>query len=431
MKRPHTTLPFKFGAFFLILFIYAMLISCNNKNASKQQIALQKIDSLFNNRYAVNGDTSKINDFPGGAVLIMKGDSIIFDKGYGIANYETKSSIDGNTFFNIASVSKQFTATAILKLQDQGKLSIEDSLPKYFPEFKSDIWGKIKIKHLMSHTSGIPDERPRDDRNFVLTATDMESIQYMKDLDHLHFEPGTEYEYINPTFQLLYAIIEKVSGMSFEQYMKDNIFTPADMNITLYFAADREIPNMAHGYILNNKNSSSDSDLPASATASKESAKSEAMKKSLGPNNPFIEYDYGEETFFATKADGGIYTYTHEFAKWEKALRDNKIISESAKLSAHTPKIKISGSKYSTYQNRPFTSYGYGWFIDQTPDMPLKIYHTGDNGGFQIYAGRFPDKQILVLIFENRNDKDRWDMVKKIDAIIKAANWFDDTDNSK
>ena len=387
-----------FNATLLVLLTLITMNSCTQP-LTKEQIALQKIDSLFTKRYSPQPN-------PGGAVLILKGDSIIFDKGYGIADTELNSAIDGNTFFNIASVSKQFTAVAILKLQEEGKLDINNSiydihpnLTKHLPK-KREPFSKITVKDLMAHSSGIPDSRPRTDRNFTLTATDMQSIEYMKNLKELNFEPGTQYEYMNPTFQLLYVIIEELSGKSFEQYMREEIFSPAGMEETLYFEADRAIPRMAHGYIANN-----DTIAPADKT--------------------FREYDYGEETFFATKADGGIYTSTHEFAQWEKALRKNTIISEALKLEAHSPITKITGSKYSSYQNRPYTSYGYGWFIEDKPNMPRKIYHTGDNGGFQIYAGRYPDKELLILVFENRNDYSRWKMVEELDKIALEAGWLD------
>lgn len=372
---------------FILLNFTVIMFSCHHVKETPAKAALEKVDSLFTARY-YEGE-------PGGAVLIMKGDSILFDKGYGLADLQTKTPIDGNTFFNIASVSKQFTATAILKLAAEGKLNLDDPVKKYFPEFKADFFNKITIKHLLSHSSGIPDERPREDRNFVLTATDMQSLEYMKELDHLNFEPGTAYEYMNPTFQLMYAIIEKLSGKSFEEYMKEYIFTPAGMDETVYFEAGRDIPRMAHGYITEDDGKS------------------------------FREYDYGEESFFATKADGGIYTSTHEFVNWEKALRDNTIIPQALKEEAHSPVTPVTGSTYSSYQNRPYTSYGYGWFIEQKPDMPKKVYHTGDNGGFQIYAGRFPEKGILYLVFENRNDKSRWEMVEKLDEIFRQAGWFE------
>ena len=376
------------------------MVSCNNTpTQTKDEIALQKVDSLFTERYAPQPN-------PGGAVLILKGDSIIFDKGYGIADTELNTQIDGNTFFNIASVSKQFTAVAILKLAQEGKLDINKSIydvhpnvNKYLPKDKNVFKG-VTVAHLMSHASGIPDSRPRTDRNFVLTCTDMQSIEYMKDLKELKFEPGTQYDYQNPTFQLLYVMIESLSGMPFEQYMKENIFTPAGMDETVYFQADREIPRMSHGYIPQNDT------IPAEEKV-------------------FRQYDYGEESFFATKADGGIYTSTHEFAKWEKALRNNTILNAETTQAAHSPQNNVSGSEFCTYQNRPYTSYGYGWFIEDQPGMPRKVYHTGDNGGYQIYAARFPEKDLLFLVFENRNDYSRWKMAEKLDAIAKEAGWLD------
>ena len=375
------------------------MISCSSPAPTKDEIAVQKLDSLFTERYSPQPN-------PGGTVLIMKGDSVLYQNSWGIADTELNTTIDANTFFNIASVSKQFTAVAIMKLHQEGKLDIyksiydvHPSVNKFLPK-KKKPFTDITVKDLMAHSSGIPDSRPRTDRNFMLTATDMESLQYMKDLKELNFTPGTEYEYMNPTFQLLYIMIEAASGMPFEQYMREMIFTPAGMEETLYFQADREIPRMAHGYV------TEDDNAPAET-------------------KQFRQYDYGEETFFATKADGGIYTSTHEFVQWEKALRNNLFMTPAMTAEAHGPVTKITGSTFSSYQNRPNTSYGYGWFIEDNPGMPRKVYHTGDNGGFQIYAGRFPEKEVLMLVFENRNDHSRWKMVEKLDAIAKEAGWLD------
>lgn len=387
-----------------------LMTCCATPQPSKTEIAVHQIDSLFTLRYST-GTTLQDSTFtnPGGAVLIMKGDTLLFDKGYGIADTESGAKIDGHTFFNIASVSKQFAATAILKLYQEGKLDIHKSIYDIHPDVNQYLpkprkpFSDITVQHLLSHASGIPDNRPRDNREFTLTATDMESIAYLKDIDSLNFAPGTQYEYMNPTFQLLYVMIEKVSGKSFEQYMREEIFTPAGMPEAIYFEADRLIPRMAHGYV---PNAGITPDTPENA-------------------KHFKQYDYGEETFFATKADGGLYTSTHEFAAWEKALRSNLILSKEIKEEAHSAINSISGSTYSSYQNRPYTSYGYGWFIEEAPNMPKKVYHTGDNGGFQIYAGRFPSKNLLILVFENRNDHDRWNMVQKLDDIAKKAGWLE------
>ena len=134
-------------------------------------------------------DAHYTNDAPGCAILISKGDTILYESARGISDVGTKEKIDVNTSFNIASISKQFTAVAVLKLHEEGKLSIEDSVAKFFPEFKSDIWEMVKLKHLMSHCSGVPDKRPRIDRDFMLHIVDAQCLEYMVDLNELKFEP--------------------------------------------------------------------------------------------------------------------------------------------------------------------------------------------------------------------------------------------------
>ena len=361
---------------FTLLTLFMQACDSNIKNSDK--IAIEQVDSLFKTLYPENE--------PGAAVLIMKGDTIIFEKGYGIANMDSLTPIDGNTFFNIASVSKQFSAVAVMMLAEEGKLSLDDSVKKWFPHFKADFFNKITIRHLLSHSSGIPDSRDRSDRKFVTTATDVDSYSYLENLDKLNFEPGTSYEYMNPTFQLMYTIIERASGIPFDSFMRERIFLPSGMKESTYFEAEKIIPRMSHGYLYDSL------------------------------TNKFNEFDYGEESFFATKADGGLYTSVREFAEWEKALRTDKLINSKSKNEAHTAKINIP--------DLPYTSYGYGWFIQNNPDFPVKVYHTGDNGGFQIYAGRFPEKKILYLFFSNRNDRDRELTASKLDQIFKNAGWL-------
>ena len=127
-----------------LLLIPYFMVSCNQNSNSANTVIAEKLDSLFTARYGENT--------PGGTVLIMKGNDVVFEKSYGVANYDTNLNIDANTFFNIASVSKQFTAMAILKLQEEGKLSLEDNVKKYFPEFKADFFERIQIKHLLSQS---------------------------------------------------------------------------------------------------------------------------------------------------------------------------------------------------------------------------------------------------------------------------------------
>lgn len=389
--------------FMKIFKLSLLLVLLLSQPISASNIA-SRIDSLMCKQYRY--------DTPGASILIAHKGNVIFEKQYGIADTNTGELITPNTRFNIASVTKQFTVAAIMTMQDAGLLNIEDPVAKYFPEFKSDIWKKIKLKHLMSHSSGVPDLRPRSDRNFTLNINDEQSIEYMITLDSLKFEPGTQYDYVNPTFQLLYAIINRISGTDFETYQMKHLFQPSGMKNTLYFSPRRVIPNMAHGYIKETPIKSNDRDTK------KEVVITDAKSYTDKCGDIWHEYDFGEETFFATKSDGGIYSTTRDFFKWENSLNKNICFSDKLKRDAYSTHIKVTGSKFCEYQNRDNTWYGYGWFIDKTPGFPTKIYHTGDNGGFQIYAAKYPDTDTIILIFENRNDIDRWSVAKQIDRIL-------------
>lgn len=369
----------------LLMLTIALGASASAKPAPKVQNDFQRqVDAIFAPVFP--------DSLPGAAVLILKDGKTLFSDCYGIADINTQVHITPNTRFCIASVSKQFAAVAILQLAEKGLLSLNDPLSKFFPEFKADFFKHITLHHILSHTSGIPDARPRDDRHFVLTATDVTSCRYMENLDHLNFEPGCgKYEYINPTFQLIYQIVERVTGVPFEEYMNKNIFGKAGMKNTCYFEEGRPILRMAHGYTPN-------------------------------ADGSYREFDYGEETFFATKADGGIYTSVIDFAKWEKALRDNKVWNETSKQLAYTPHVTIPEDANYGYQ--PYNSYGYGFFINQRPGHHRIIYHTGDNGGFTIYAGKAPDDDVVVLIFSTRDNIDRMGMAGRVWDLLEEYHYM-------
>ena len=378
---------------------------------------------------------------PGAAVLIMRGDNILYDKGFGLADLETKAPIDGNTSFNIASVSKQFTAVAVLQLAAEGKLRLGDEVKRYFPEYTGPVWEGITVAHLLSHSSGIPDRRGYLTREQKIAGDEDLAVAFMATLDTLHFAPGTAYEYINPTYVLLGKLVERVSGESFTEYARRHIFAPAGMDKTCYFDRDRQdlIPYMAHGYEYEDV-----TDMPEERTATEQTVSPAAGDgESAGAAAPrdWYEYDFGEETFFATRPDGGIYTSTHEFVKWERALRAcldgassegrggdspgtgalaQAILPAEVLTDAMSPHTCVSDSPWSDYQNRPGTWYGYGWFIEQAPgaEEPSCIYHTGDNGGFKILAARYPASQTLVLVFANRADWDRYAFKTDVEGIL-------------
>ena len=359
------------------LLLPVLLSGCAYTQQQNVVLVTQRLDDLFTTLYPA--------DEPGAAVMVVRDDYTVYSKGFGLARMDTKERVSSTTFFNIASVSKQLTAVALLILADEGKLSLDDSVSKFFPHFKADFYSRITLRHLLSHTSGIPDRRNRTDRDFMLYSNEQESCSFMVDLDSFLFEPGTRYDYQNPTYQLMQLIIERATGHVFDDFMRERILSPAGMTEATYFEPDKLIPRMAHGY------------------------------RQLGEDSAWHKFDYGEEAFFRTKADGGLYTSAEEFWRWDKALYANIVMSKQLRCEAHKPRIET---------DIPYTSYGYGWFIEQRPDRPKKIYHTGDNGGFQIFAGRYPEKALFYLIFANRNDKNREDTVEKMDRIFEDAGWL-------
>lgn len=357
-----------------LLAVSAMAISKKDMKQFRQQV-----NQVFEQVYS---DPMQ----PGAAVLIRQGDKTIFEQCYGKADLETGADVTPTTNFCIASVSKQFSAVALLQLVEQGKLSLQTTMSQLFPEWTQPFYQRVTVHHLLSHTSGIPDARPRDDRHFVLTATDVASVGFMATLQGLEFEPGSQYKYQNPTFQLAYQIVPRYSGEDFERYMRRHIFDKAGMKHTQYFEDGREMRGSAHGYRWDKSQSR------------------------------YVEFDYGEETFFATKADGGLYTSVRDFARWEQALRDGKVWSPVSRAMAYTPHVWLQPDANYGYQ--PNVGYGYGFFIQQTPGRPKIVYHTGDNGGFTIYAGKVPEHDITFMFFSTRDDIDRMAIVNRVWDIV-------------
>lgn len=392
----------------------ALLLSCSPKGEKADYASFTaSLDSLFTQKFPAGE--------PGACVMVTLHDSIIYDRGFGMATlpgHETAQGtpITDETRFNICSVSKQFSSVALLKLEEQGLISLQDPVHKYFPEFQADFFDKITLAHLLSHTSGIPDSRPRTPEEWAVYTSQNktefsrvedfkrfceieESTRYLELLDSLAFEPGTQYEYQNPTFQLAELIVERVTHQDFDAWMRENVFLPAGMTNTLYFTPEAEIQLMAHGYEPVGFTTLNGDQVPLE----------NPMGYWRSADGKWQENDYGEASFFGTKADGGIYTTPLDFWKWDQALYHDKVMSRESREQAHTPRI---------LSDIPETSYGYGFFIEERKDRPKKIYHTGDNGGFLIFEGRIPELDVFYLIFANRPDWDREATVEEVDKII-------------
>lgn len=373
--------------FLLTLSVLVFLTSCRSASDTTVQ-AIVTIDSLMQAQFPQEG--------PAAAIAILQGDSVLMMQAYGIADMPTQTPATTATLFCLASISKQFTATAILQLCEQGKMSLHDPVRTYFPQLIQPIWDGVEVWHLLAHTSGIPDARAHYDHSFKLTAADDEALSYLDTLTWRRFMQGEAYEYINPTFVMAGKIIEQVSGEEFAAYMRQHLFEPAGMSHSFYFDAKADAPLhdtnapqcVAHGYTYT--------------------------------DSVWQEFDYGEETFYATRPDGALYCSVEEFVQWEKALRNGSLLGETTIAQAWTPQTKVTGSPYSTYNVRENTYYGFGWFIEPaTNTTRTVIYHTGENGGFHNIAARYPDSNTLVVILSARPDWDQYTLLQEVEAMLK------------
>lgn len=314
------------------------------------------LDSIFRGYFK--------DDEPGASVLIVKDGQVLFRAGYGVADITTGERITPLTLFNLGSISKTVVAYGILKLAERGKLSLDDSLVQYFPGFANrDIAGKVKLEHLLTHTSGLPDSRRvSEEREFYLTAKDEENFAPLLQTQTLQFTPGTKYKYSNPAFNGLALVIERVAGKKWQQYIGEEIFRPAGMSNSLITDGAFPDKGVSHAYTRS--------------------------------NGRFEELDYGEEPTFAAAGNGGVWSNVDELWKYEQAIQASSFL---------TPEwIRKSRTVYRfpgwADDNPP--KVGLSWFITKERNYDV-IGHTGSQGGFISDYLWIPEKKFFYVLLCN------------------------------
>jgi len=372
--------------------VFLILVACTGEKSVNQKITTE-LDNYLSQQFSP--------DEPGGAILLMKGDSILFSKGFGLSDLKTKDPVTTNTLFNLGSISKTFVANGILVLQQQGKLSLEDSLYKFFPHFKNKtIAQTIKVKHLLTHTSGLPDIRDvQKDTAFFLTAKDEENWYPVTQTDSLLFEPGSQFEYSNPAFNGLALIIEKVSGMKWQQSVSENIFKPSGMNTSTITDGPHPDSGVSHAYVKN--------------------------------KGDWTEDDYGEEPTFAAAGNGGVWSSVEELAKYEKALWRSTFLpketiddSRSAKHFQNWKGTIPFAASWSWFTpRREGNTYlpivGWSWFVTTTPSGAKMVGHTGSQGGFLCNYVSIPETQLFFVILCN-SPRDINGMSNKLMEVVES-----------
>ena len=302
-----------------------------------------------------------------GSVLIAE-PSMLFHKGYGVADKNTDIANTTETRFRIGSVTKQFTAMAILMLQESGKLHVQDSLCLYIPNCPAD-WQPITLFHLLTHSSGIPDYTNFPDfvATWTLPTTPEQLIARFKN-QPLDFPPGSRFRYSNSGYVLLGYIIERVSGEAYATFLQQHIFTPLHMYNTGYDTTNPTLPQHATGYY-------------------------------AGYVQPEA-YDIS-----VLYAAGALYSSVDDLYVWDRALAHHTLISQQSLKAMFSVHIPCPASGPGGCLLHTDQGYGFGWFIAAEPEGQL-IYHVGHIDGFFAYNGFYLNRNLDVVVLSNLETTD-------------------------
>jgi CubicO group peptidase (beta-lactamase class C family) len=317
---------------------------------------------------------------PGAAVLVRKNGRTILQRGYGVRDLRTLRKIDRRTNFRLASCTKQFTAMATMLLVHDGRLRYDTSLTSVFPDFPG--YGRaITIRHLLTHTSGLPDyeDLMRDTWTPTHQIQDEEVLNLLKQAKP-KFAPGTNWAYSNSGYVLLGLIVARISGLPFPQFLLDRIFHPLDMVGSLaYVKGKNAVSQRAFGH-------------------TKE-------------KNHFIESDQSATS--ATLGDGGVYSNLDDLAKWDAALDNHSLLNQEELRAALLPATLSDGSaphwpeapgEDNLNPGKP-VAYGFGWFLDPY-NVRARMWHFGSTMGFRTAIERFTQEKLTIIILCNRTDLD-------------------------
>ncbi|MBL0745863.1 serine hydrolase [Chryseolinea lacunae] len=332
-----------------ILFLIALSVSLNAQPLSTQDQHV--VDSIMNANYKP--------DEPGAVLLIAKAGKPIYRKAFGLSNLEFNVPNKPENIFRIASMTKQFTAVCVLQLAQRGKLNLQDDIKKYLPDYNSH-GRRITIEHLLSHTSGIPDFAEKKDfpAQMVLTQSPGELMNFFMN-DSLTFEPGTNWGYSNSGYVVAGLIVEKVSGLPLNEYIRENIFAPLDMNHSAIGNYDSLVRNASYGYI----------------------------NAASGKYMPILYMSWSWPY-----AAGNIISNVDDLLKWDNALYTEKILKKEWTEKAWRSVVLPDG------QN---ANYGFGWTSNNYKGIQF-IDHAGGMAGFSSDAIRIPSKQLYMVILSNK-----------------------------
>lgn len=358
--------------FFVAIACSHFLAGCAS-NFSSERTGLHSSNKSFDAFVVSQMEKQRI---PGLSLAVVKNGRVVFAKGYGTANLELNVPASPETVYALGSVSKQFTAAAILMLAQDGKLDLDASVTNYLRDLPRE-WDGVTLRHLLTHTSGIKDEEWKGGRaDFSHGEWSQEEV-IKTAFGPLDSPPGEKWVYNNAGYRLLGMIIEKVSGKSYWDFLQSKIFGPLQMNSTRNSDPKVIIHNRAQGYV-----PSGDKYL---------------IREAVTPSAAFSE--------------GALVSTVLDLAKWDAALYGESILKKASFDKMTTRAIKIP--RYNCY-------YGFGWFLYDAYGHRM-MDHTGAILGFGAYIGRGIDDGITVIVLANSEDADCTPIAKKVTGLYVAA----------
>jgi len=323
--------------------IFLLTISCLAQNSVET-----RVDEYI-------GAEMQAQQIPGLALAVIKDGKMVIARGYGLANVEHQVPVKPETIFQSGSTGKQFTATAVMMLVEEGKLSLDDKITRYFPD-GPEAWQNITVRHMLTHTSGMTDY-PQD---FDLRRdyTEDELYQRIKPIP-LAFQPGEKWSYSNLAYVMLGILIHKVSGKFYGDFLQERIFKPLEMTTARIISESDIVPNRAAGYHVVN-----------------------GQLKNQEWVSPSLN----------TTADGALYLTIYDMAKWDAALYTDKLLKTSSLEQMWTP-VKLNDGK-----THP---YGFGWALGQVRGHRI-IEHGGAWQGFKAQISRYVDDKLTVIVLANQ-----------------------------
>ena len=347
-----------------IIFLMMFISSCGTEKTMEQKFS--EVDQIFS--------VYDSDELPGAAVMVIQNGEPIIQKGFGIADFENKIPVTAKTNFRLASVTKQFTAMAILQLIEKGELTLDTSLTDLYPDFP-EYGNEITIRHLLQHTSGIHDYEPMVPEEQTWQVKDKHVLEYMMGLDQTYFAVGEKHQYSNTAYALLTQIQEKLTGIPFRDYLKENIFSPLSMDNTLAFEDGvNEVSTRAFGY-------------------------------TIGEDG--IEFT-DQSKWSAVLGDGGIYSNLEDLYQWDQALYTDQLLGQQYMDMAFTNQKTNDGE---------LMNYGYGWRIENYKGMDV-VYHTGSSIGFRNILYRIPSKNFTAVILTNRDSGGEFSTLETVHKVV-------------